>query len=343
MSDDRLHICHVLLTDRFAGSERYALELANWQAQRHRVSLILPRSAAENRDDALAHRVDAQVQIHLLGGWKLMRSYAACKVLQRLRPDVAHAHLSQACKAVAALPRGRTLRTATLHIHYKSQQHRELDALIAIAPWQLAAVPPQLPCEQIDNWSVAPLPTAGTRAALRAQLGLSDDVLLVGALGRTERSKGLDLLLQAWRQAALPNARLAIVGDGRDWAALRRQAPADVIMPGFVSNPQAWFAAFDLFVSAARSEPFGLVFLEAMHAGLPILASASQGAMHLKSLIQRPLLPCEDVPALCDALRAIAAQPPARQQYPLEGFQLPNQAAHIEAFYRRQHNALLRL
>lgn len=343
MTSDRLHICHVLLTDRFAGSERYAIELANWQAQTHRVSLILPHSAAENRADALAHRVDTKVQIHLLGGWKLVRGYAARQVLRRLRPDVAHAHLSQACKAVAALPRGHTLRTATLHIHYKPQQHRELDALIAIAPWQLPAVPALLPCEQIDNWSAAAIAAPDARTALRAQLGLSENTMLIGALGRAEHSKGVDLLLQAWKQAALPNARLAIVGNGRDWQMLRRQAPVDVIMPGFVTNPQDWFAAFDLFVSAARSEPFGLVFLEAMQAGLPILASASQGASHLQRLIQRPLLPCGDVAALRDALLALAVQRPARQHYPLEDFQLPTQADRIEAFYRRQRQALLSL
>jgi glycosyltransferase involved in cell wall biosynthesis len=340
MTSDSLHICHVLLTDRFAGSERYALDLANHQARSHRVSLILPRSAAEQRPDALAHRVDPKVQVHLLGGWKFMRGYAARQVLQRLRPDVAHAHLSQACKAVAALPRGQTLRTATLHIHYKPQQHRELDALIAIAPWQLPDVPTALPCEQIDNWSAPASATPDARAAIRAQLGVSEHTLLVGALGRAEHSKGLDLLLQAWQQAALPGAKLAIVGHGRDWATLRRQAPADVIMPGFVPNPQDWFQAFDLFVSAARSEPFGLVFLEAMQAGLPILASASQGARHLQGLIQRPLLPCGDVPALRDALRALAADRPPRQTYALDDFQLATQAARIEAFYRRQRQVL---
>lgn len=339
-SPDRLHICHLLLTDRFAGSERYAIELANFQARTHRVSLILPKSAAEDRPDALAHRVSPDVQIHLLGGFKLLRTFGARQVLRKLRPDVAHAHLSQACKTLGGLSSRRMLRAGTLHIHYKAQQHRHLDALIAIAPWQLKDVPDGLPCEAIDNWSDPTPATSGARETLRASLGLSPSTRLIGALGRAEHSKGLDVLLEAWKQAAIPDAKLAIVGHGRDWESLRRQAPADVLMPGFVPDPQDWFAAFDGFVSAARSEPFGLVFLEAMHAGLPVLASDSQGARHLQALIDRPLVPREDARALAQALRDFASTLPARRGYDLSGFDLPTQAARIDDFYRRHLDAL---
>jgi glycosyltransferase involved in cell wall biosynthesis len=105
-------------------------------------------------------------------------------------------------------------------------------------------------------------------------------------------------------------------------------------MPGFVSSPQDWYAAFDVFVSPARSEPFGLVFLEAMHAGLPIVASASQGASHLANFIERPLLPVGDVSALVAALRSVRATPPPRRRYPLERFDRDRQVAIIDSFYR---------
>lgn len=339
-----LRICHVLLTDRFAGSERYAIDLANLQAERHRVSMVLPASAAEDRPDALRQRISPRVQLHLLGGWKLLRPWAArFLVARRLRPDVAHAHLSQACKALGGMApplRGPApLRVATLHIHYKPQQHRRLDGLIAIAPWQEVAIPATLPHAQIDNWLSpdAGQATPEARAELRRSLGLAPDTVLVGALGRTEHSKGLDLLLQAWQRLAPDpqRARLAIVGHGRDWDRLRAQAPAGVLMPGFSDQPAHWMAAFDLFVSAARSEPFGLVFLEAMRAGLPVLASASEGARHLAGLIDRPLVPVDDADALAQALAPLLQQAPARRSYALQAFDAATQAARIEAFYRQ--------
>jgi glycosyltransferase involved in cell wall biosynthesis len=342
-ASDVMKIVHLLLTHSFAGTERHAIELANAQARepQHEVTMILHRRAAEDRPAALAHRLDPRVQQVLVGGWGPWAVWAARRAVRRLQPEVAHAHLSHACRALHGL-QGLCLRVATLHIHYKAQQHRDLDALIAIAPWQLPAVPEAQRAHtvQIDNWTDArPMDTAA-RERLRAELGLKPEDFLIGALGRAEHSKGLDLLIQAYLAAKPAGARLAIVGGGRDWARLRKLAPPEVIMPGFVERPQDWFAAFDAFVSAARSEPFGLVFLEAMSAGLPVLASASQGGEHFAALIERPLLPCNDVAAMCQALQQLATKRPLRRAYDLSAFALASKVAEVEAFYRHELEAM---
>lgn len=335
MSDTPLHIAHVLLTDRFAGSERYAIDLANLQARHHRVSMLLAAEAAEDRPDALAHRLDPSIDVHLIGGWTPLRLFGARRVLKRLSPDIAHGHLSFANRALNGWTGTRTRRVSTLHIRYKAQQQARLDGVIAIAPWQLAHLPDTLPRVQIDNWSEARPPRPEARQELRAALGLAEQDVLFGALGRVEDSKGHDVLIAAWERARPPNARLVIVGQGRDWERIRRLAPPDVVMPGFAERPQDWMAAFDVFVSAARTEPFGLVFLEAMFSGLPILASDSEGATHLADVIDAPLLPRGDVEALAGALRDAAAARPARRRYALSRFDADHQAARIEAFYRQ--------
>ncbi len=173
----------------------------------------------------------------------------------------------------------------------------------------------------------------GARERLRAAWGVGPDDWLVVTLGRGEHSKGWDLLVQAFERAALPGARLVLVGQGPDWQAVRSAAGADVVMPGFTNEPANCLAAFDLFVSAARSEPFGLVFLEAMHAGLPILATATEGAQHLQASFE-PLLPCGDAAALAAALARQHALLPARRAHPVEPYALPARVAEIEAFYR---------
>lgn len=332
-----MKIAHLILTSRFAGSERHAIALANAQSAFHDVSIVLARGAAQDRPDALAHRVAPAVRVVLLNAWKPWLAWQARRAVQRLAPDVAHAHLSVACKALQGL-HGASLRVATLHIRYKAQQHSRLDALIAIAPWQVEAVPMPLRahCAQIDNWASPVAAAAQARAQIRRRFGIAEDAFVIGALGRTERSKGLEVLLAAFERAALPGSRLVIAGAGRDWRRLRRVAPESVIMPGFVASPQDWYAAFDVFVSAARSEPFGLVFLEAMQAGLPIVASATQGAGHLAALIGRPLLPVGDVPALAAALEEVQRQPPPRRGYELGRFDRNRQVASIEAFYRTE-------
>lgn len=334
----RMKIAHLILTRRFAGSERYAVELANVQAiAGHEVHFILCRSAAENRPDAIAHRLDAKVRITRVPD--LFRRWHARRAIARIAPEVSHAHLSGACRALHGASNA-GLRVGTLHIHYKPAQHARLDALIAIAPWQLAAIP--LPLRehsaQIDNWTLPSSASESARERIRAAHGISPSAFLFGALGRCEPGKGFDVLIEAWKRAGLPKerARLAIVGQGTAWKVLRHAAPADVLMPGFVTDTRDWLEAFDAFVSPARREPFGLVLLEAMNARLPILASASDGAKHLAAQIGTPLFPIDDADALAARLRELYEAHPPRRDYGMSRFDITARSAEIEAFYRRE-------
>jgi glycosyltransferase involved in cell wall biosynthesis len=330
-----MRIVHLILTSHFAGSERHAIELANAQAAQHDVTLVLRRAAAKSRAGGYAHRVDSRVKVVLVGDW--FARWHARKVLRRLRPEVAHAHLSVACKALQGL-KGLCLRLATLHICYKPQQHAGLDALVAIAPWQMEAIPQSLRDHtiQVDNWTLPHPPDADARQRLRELHGIAQDAWVFGAIGRAERSKGFDLLIEAFQRAALPNAHLVIVGHGDQLEALRRKAGKNVHLPGFSEHPQDWLAAFDCFVSAARDEPFGLVLLEAMESGLPILASATQGARHLNEVMASPLIPLGDVDALAAGLREQMRQRPSRRIYPMERFRIEGKLVELERFYRRE-------
>lgn len=334
-----MRIAHLILTRRFAGSERYAVELANAQAAAgDEVVMVLRRAAAQSRPDAIAHRLAPEVRLELVPD--LFAQWHARRRVRRLRPQVAHAHLSGACRALQGLRRDTCLRVATLHIAYKPQQHAALDALVAIAPWQLEAVPARLRPHtvQLDNWTLPAAPSTDARARLRAQLGIAADVPVFGALGRAEHGKGFDLLLDAFAQLDDPRAWLVIAGQGRELQALRRRAAGHprILLPGFVEQPRDWLEMFDVFVSAARDEPFGLVLLEAMEAGLPIVATASFGARHLAPVIGNALVPCGDVPALAAAL---AATPRSRRAYPMDRFRIQARLPEFTAFYQRELRA----
>ena len=330
-----MRIVHLILTSRFAGSERHVIELANAQAAQHDVTLIIRRAAAQSRADSYAHRVAPEVKLILVGDW--FARWHARKLLRKLRPDVAHAHLSGACRALHGL-KGLCLRLATLHICYKPQQHAALDALVAIAPWQMDAIP--LPLRnhstQIDNWTLPNPAAKDARQRLRALHGIASDAWVIGAIGRVEHSKGFDILIDAFQQANLPDAYLVIIGQGSRLHELRRKAIKNVLLPGFSNRPEEWLATFDCFVSASRDEPFGLVLLEAMQAGLPILASASQGARHLANIIETPLLPIADCDALAAGLKKLTDTRPARCTYPMQRFSIESKLREIEEFYQRE-------
>lgn len=331
-----LRIAHLILTRNFAGSERHAIELANAQSGDHEVTLFLAKAATEARDDASLRHVGPRVRVEVVGD--RIGFWQARARLRRLRPDVAHAHLSRGCRALRPL-RGSCLRVATLHIGYKPQQHAGLDALIAIAPWQLPAIPPALRAHtvQIDNWTLPRSAAPDARTRIRAANGIPDDAFVFGALGRAERNKGFDLLIEAFARAGLgENAWLIVAGGGGELPELRAMSGPRVLLPGFVSNPEDWLAACDAFVSAARDEPFGLVLLEAMNARLPIIATATRGARHLADAIGVALLPLDDVDALARALRMRCVSGRERREYPMERFAIATKVVEIEAFYRRE-------
>lgn len=332
-----MKIVHSILTHSFAGSERYAVELANLHAQHHEVAMVLHRRGAEDRANAIAQHLDPKVRIHLVSGPKWLASWRARRLIRQLQPDVAHAHLSAACKALKGIGNN-ILCVASLHLRYKAAQHAHMDALVAVAPWQLAEVPLALRqrSQQIDNWTIEAAPAVDARARLRQQWGASDDDFVVGTLGRVEANKGHEVLIEAFRKAAIADARLVIVGKGKALEQLQQSAADDVVLAGFTSRPQDSYAAFDGFASSARAESFGLVFLEAMNAGLPMVATATEGARYLQEYFVVPPVPIDDLDALAAAIKELVARGKQRIDYPMQRFSAPDRAQEIIGFYRQQ-------
>ncbi len=135
----------------------------------------------------------------------------------------------------------------------------------------------------VDHFG-APVPQAA-RAAAREAAGGGDAELLVLFVGRLEREKGVAVLLEAWRKAALGDgARLALAGEG-SLAAEAGAAGAGIRLLGRVSSTElpALYAAADVLVvpsvrTATFTEPWGLVVNEAMLQRTPPITSTAVGA-----------------------------------------------------------------
>ncbi len=111
------------------------------------------------------------------------------------------------------------------------------------------------------------------------------EVLIVSRLG--ERYKGHAELIACWPQvaAAVPGAVLRIVGTGPDEARFRRlaaQSPvaSQILFEGFVPDADLdrMYAGAAIFAMPSRGEGFGLVYIEAMRHGLPVVASDEDAA-----------------------------------------------------------------
>jgi glycosyltransferase involved in cell wall biosynthesis len=131
----------------------------------------------------------------------------------------------------------------------------------------------------IYNGVLAEQPTCEP-AAVRAELGLAADDLLIAAVGRFTDQKGFDILIAAMPLLlrSVPAARVVLVGDGEKRAELDRRTKelgvnTAIRFTGFRSDTVNFLHAADVVAVPSRFDVFPLVPLEAMMAGRPVVAS----------------------------------------------------------------------
>jgi glycosyltransferase involved in cell wall biosynthesis len=156
----------------------------------------------------------------------------------------------------------------------------------------------------------------------RSQLGLSESDFVVVAVGRLVDWKGHDVLINAAAElrSSRPDIRIAIAGEGPMRPRLERLIRAggleqSVSLLGHVADVRALLAAADLFVLPSLNEPFGIVLLEAMAAGLPVIATNAGGVPEIITDDQNGvLLPPAEAAVLSREISALAADAPRRRR-----------------------------
>ena len=154
----------------------------------------------------------------------------------------------------------------------------------------------------------------------RAQFGLSEAAFVLVTAGRIVARKASTQLIETL--VAVPDAVLLVVGDGPEAEAVvrlaaERNVSSRLRMLGYVSDEvkyQAYRVA-DLFVSTSQHEGFGLVFLEAMAFGLPIVCYNRGGQTDfLATPATGAVVPLNDLQGFNDAVRALRAAPEQRAE-----------------------------
>jgi glycosyltransferase involved in cell wall biosynthesis len=309
-----MRIVHVILSRGFAGSERYAAELASFQAAEHEVMLIVRRSHRSRFGTSVVDAVSHRVEVSPVPTWWRTQSSVEQRI-QDFAPDIIHTHLRRSSRIIARAKFG-VPSVATLHNRANGPHFFELDGLICNGHWQVREIPRSY---QGQVFKLNQLFTPHRRLneqeilALRESLGVAPGQFLVGAVARLAHSKGLDHLIEAFRLAELPNARLVILGEGRERARLERMLGPNMAMPGFRNNVKDYYQAFDVFVCPSRREPLPLVMLEAFDAGVPVVASTADGCRELIDEYGGDLFPIGDVAALAAILSSHGADPRPRQ------------------------------
>ncbi|MBL8798969.1 MAG: glycosyltransferase family 4 protein [Planctomycetia bacterium] len=193
-------------------------------------------------------------------------------------------------------------------------------------------------------------PDAEAAAQVRQELGILPSALLIGAIGHFGPEKGIDVVLQGFRALCARYGErpvvLAVLGDGTPeqrapMLALAAALPAGhVRLLGFRSDVQRWLAGCDLLVHAPRQEAFGLVLIEAMATGLPVVATRVGGIPEIVRDGETGfLVPAEAPEALAAAMQRLCEQPELRRTFGEHGraAALANYSLDI---YARRHREL---
>ena len=314
-----LRITQVALSRGFGGAERYFVDLCLALARRgYPVQAICPRNSDCHR---LLTGQDAGASLQLvpvtvLGAWDRFSVRAIRNAMRRFSPDIVHTHMARGSLLGGRAAAGPGIPVVTtLHANAQLKYYRFVDRFDVITTRQreylLSEGIPAGRMEWIPNFS-ALNPVTGRRRS-------GSHPLRWLAYGRFVPKKGFDLLLDAFARVAGsdPDARLCLAGDGPCRSALLEQIHRlgigdRVDLVGWVDDVRGLLADADVFVLPSLVEPFGIVLLEAMACGVPIVASRTDGPLDVLDETTAWLCAVGDVGDLARAMEQAGASEAGR-------------------------------
>ncbi len=336
--NEALRVLHVVLSLNPGGAERLVIELA-----RRLRPAVEPSVCCLDEPGAWAEELRAAgVAVRVLGrqpGFHPSLGLRLATVAREWGADLLHAHqYTPFCySAIATLREPRLGLVVTEHGRLTDApptfKRRLANSVLSRRPAAVVAVSHELRGFMADEdydpvrlrvihngIDVGPEPSDAARAASRAALGIADPAVVIGSVARFDAVKNLPALVEAFARirAEAPAMRLVLVGDGPDRARIEarvrdlRMADA-VTFTGLRDDARAVAAGFDIYANTSVSEGISLTILEAMAAGLPVVATAVGGNPEaVDDGVSGVLVPPGDGAALQAALLVLAADPVRR-------------------------------
>lgn len=330
-----MHILHLIPDLGFGGAQRMlAYTAAATDLRRYRFSVAYWGEMNALQGDL--ERLGVTVIPLQVSAISLPR-IAACvaQTLRRLRPDVVHTHLFDADLVGVLSARALGVRRCCSSVHgfsfFTTALHRwryrwVLGPLVS----RFFPVSRALGTFLVQQCG---LPAARVRVIVNGidltRFGRADvpdprptPGPVIGTLSRLVPQKGIQYVIQAFAQVQsdFPEARLVIGGGGEARDALEQQVRSlgltqQVVFAGAVRNPTTFLQQLDLFIFPSLDEAFGLVLLEAMASGLPVIATCVGGIPEILEPERGGLLvPPADSHAIAEGIRSIWKEPNRRSR-----------------------------
>ncbi|SNB46133.1 glycosyltransferase [Geobacter sp. DSM 9736] len=383
MTSRRLRILYVDESNAVGGAEKYLKMVLGYFSRFHDTYLSHPDDDAHSRFYAELPTAFIPCRPeHYRRPAALFRHYL--KIFRTLRPDMIHANLPDpsSCRTAlaAAFCAGTPAVTVTNHLPnltYPRSWRGKLvgksmwdwfvwrivfgivDTSIVVSKASARSLESNYPAEKdkicciYNGVDIARFNFGDTGQArrVRSDFGVADDAVLFCSIGRLEQQKGYEYLLSAMQQlvARHPHVKLLLIGDGTllrelKTLALQLGIEGQVIFAGARSDIPELLSASDIYVNSSLFEGLPFSILEAMAAGLPIIATGVDGNREIvvdgeTGVLVRP----RDPDNLAQEMRNLVEAPERRAAIGRNARELVVRQYSQESMFRETENLYRRL
>jgi L-malate glycosyltransferase len=294
-----MRILQVSSASTWGGGETHVVELVEFLRKRGHEVVIAGRAGS---------LLKPHIELPFLNSIDFITAMRLRSRLKKVAFDIVHAHVARDYTIVAAaawgIPKPKIV--FTRHLLHPVRPHffyRRVDAWIAPTSQILKTLEPLAPkaAVVIPNW-------VDVEKFVYRPHALHTPIT-IGLPGQISPHKGHDDAIEAIRQLG-GNFRLLIAGKGEasyENALRKRSAGLPVEFLGFVSLAE-FLQKADIVIVPSWEEPFGIVLLEAMAAGVSVIATSRGGPLDIiSSPDEGALVPPRDSRALANAIQSLAA------------------------------------
>jgi glycosyltransferase involved in cell wall biosynthesis len=325
-------ILQVVLSLDTGGTERLVVDICTRLQRRFAMSVCCLDAPGALAADLTDKGIEV-VAFHRPAGFRPSLGYRIAKVAERIGANIIHCHQYSpfVYGTIAALLRPGLKLVFTEHGRLcdrpPSFKRRVVNPVLARLPGSLHSVSRALrdsmvaegfPRERIavihNGIDPGPLPTPADRRNLRRKLWIPEDAFVIGTVARLDPVKNLTSLIEAFAsvRSSSRHAMLVIVGDGEEREMLESFAGDLGVLKavrflGARPDARRILPAFDVYANSSISEGVSLTILEAMAAGLPVVATRVGGTPEvIENGATGVLVPPRHPARMADALLALS-------------------------------------
>jgi glycosyltransferase involved in cell wall biosynthesis len=366
-----MNILELCLSPDFGGLEIHFRDFSRWLSRKEKTQLFLAVQENTRISEALADLELPQITFSSRAGYfPFLKAKKLSGFIDTRQIDVVHVHWKYDLPLVALAKRICKHRFQFVHTRqmnlpgrkfdfYHRLIYGDMDCFITITKYIQKQAEENLPISRKKimqiyyGIEVPPTVTPDRTAQLRKQMGMTGD-FMVGLLGRLSEFKGQHLLLEALEKLQREDITVHgwIVGEPFEKEYVNRlkkgvkdkQLSHQIHFMDFYDNPLQLMTCFDAVVLTTKNETFGLVLIEAMHAGVAVIGSNAGGVPEIIDHGKTGLLfETWNSDELAQAIKKLYFDEPFRKNLASAGQQKAKEKFDLETQYGKVYNIFKKL